>query len=193
MADYYSLESFSPRVSLGYLVRRINKLGIARVEAAFDGCDISFTQWVVLALVSTEVATTCTELSRNMDHDKGALTRVVDQLEERGLLVRRRDEGDRRISKLIITDTGKETFAQLARSVVGVWNEILQGFERDEVLQLIATLNKQDKQLTHLLDVMAPAVRYVANATGNGEFVSLYLKPPAIPADDSLCKARGTC
>lgn len=145
MVDYYSLDGFSPRVSLGYLVRRINKLGIARVEAAFDGCDISFTQWVVLALVSTEVATTCTELSRNMDHDKGALTRVVDQLEERGLVARRRDEEDRRVSKLSATDAGQAIVSDLATRVIEVWNTVLRDFDHQEVGRLI-------DMLTRLLD-----------------------------------------
>ncbi|KRB75845.1 hypothetical protein ASE01_12355 [Nocardioides sp. Root190] len=58
---------------------------------------------------------------------------------------------------------------------------------------VLKTLNSQDKQLTHLLEVMAPAVRYVANATGSGPFVPLYLKPPAIPGDDTTCKLRGAC
>jgi phospholipid/cholesterol/gamma-HCH transport system substrate-binding protein len=40
---------------------------------------------------------------------------------------------------------------------------------------------------------MAPAVRYVANATGNGPYVDLYGDDPAIPADDSLCKAKVIC
>ena len=58
---------------------------------------------------------------------------------------------------------------------------------------VLRTLNSQDKDLTHLLEVMAPALRYVANATGSGPFVPLYLKPPAIPADDTTCKLRGDC
>lgn len=140
MNDFYNIETFAPRVSLGYLLRRVNKLSIARVEAAFDGNDITFTQWVVLALVSNDVATTCTELSRNMDHDKGALTRVIDQLEERALVERRRDADDRRVSKLVITDAGRKIVTDLAGRVVGVWNDILHDFDRDEVQRLIDTL-----------------------------------------------------
>src|SRR5690242_15925969 len=121
MADFYSIDTFAPRVSLGYLLRRVNKLSIVRVEAALDGNDITFTQWIVLALVSFEIATTCTELSRNMDHDKGALTRVIDQLEERGLVERRRDAGDRRVSQLMATTEGRKIVADLARRVVNVW------------------------------------------------------------------------
>lgn len=55
------------------------------------------------------------------------------------------------------------------------------------------SLNRQDKQLTRLLEVMGPSLRYVANATGSGPFVPLYVKPPAIPADDTTCKLRGDC
>jgi len=142
MADYYAVDTFAPRISLGYLLRRVNKLSIARVEATFEGRDISFTQWVVLALVSNEVATTCTELSRNMDHDKGALTRVIDQLEERGLVERRRDVGDRRVSKLATTPAGDRIVADLVGRVVDVWNDILDDFDHDEVAQLIGTLGK---------------------------------------------------
>jgi len=142
MSDFYSIDMFAPRVSIGYLLRRVNKLSIARVEAAFDGNAITFTQWVVLALVSFDIATTCTELSRNMDHDKGALTRVIDQLEERGLIERRRDVGDRRVSQLTVTAKGREIVTDLARRVVDVWNDILHDFDREEIEQLIGTLGK---------------------------------------------------
>ena len=35
MSDFYSIDMFAPRVSVGYLLRRVNKLSIARVEAAW--------------------------------------------------------------------------------------------------------------------------------------------------------------
>ncbi|TYL49598.1 MCE family protein [Nocardioides sp. BGMRC 2183] len=50
--------------------------------------------------------------------------------------------------------------------------------------EVLTTLNQEDKQLTELLRTMAPALRYVANATGSGPYLGLYLDPPAIPADD---------
>jgi DNA-binding MarR family transcriptional regulator len=142
MADFYDVDSFTPRISLGYLLRRINKLAIARVEAAFDGNEISFTQWVVLALVASGIARTCSELSRNMDHDKGAMTRVVDQLAERGLITRSRNDEDRRVSNLATTEAGHAVVVDLARRVTAIWNDILRDFDHDEVVRLIATLYK---------------------------------------------------
>lgn len=142
MDPFYSIDSYVPRVSIGYLLRRVNKLGIQRVEAAFEGNDITFTQWAVLALVSNDVATTCTELSRKLDHDKGALTRVIDQLVERSLIARHRDAGDRRVSQLSITDKGRETVGELGRRVVDTWNEILADFDHDEVVRTIDMLTR---------------------------------------------------
>ena len=51
----------------------------------------------------------------------------------------------------------------------------------------LASLRKQDQQLQAVLVEMAPAVRYVANATGNGPYLDLFLNSPALPADDANC------
>ena len=56
----------------------------------------------------------------------------------------------------------------------------------------LASLRKQDQQLQDVLVEMAPAVRYVANATGNGPYLDLFLNSPALPADDAQC-ALGDC
>ncbi len=61
---------------------------------------------------------------------------------------------------------------------------------------VIKTLNGQSKQLTRLLDVMAPAVRYVANATGSGPFIPLFIydrNGPGLLADDVSCKLEREC
>lgn len=54
------------------------------------------------------------------------------------------------------------------------------------------SLKAQDKSLQHVLEVMAPAARYVANATGSGPYIDLYVQGPAFPADDERCSA-GDC
>ncbi len=54
------------------------------------------------------------------------------------------------------------------------------------------TLNAQDEALERVLELMAPAVRYVANAAGSGRFIDLYTLAPALPTDDQLCQL-GDC
>ncbi|WP_066921734.1 MarR family winged helix-turn-helix transcriptional regulator [Steroidobacter denitrificans] len=142
MPPFYQPKAFSPANSIGYLLRRANKLSMARAEAAFAGNEITFTQWIVLALVSNGTAATCAELSRNIGYSSGAMTRLIDQLEARDLLVRRRDEMDRRVTRLALTAAGHVTFTDLAAKVVDRWNEVLEDFDREDITRLIATLNR---------------------------------------------------
>lgn len=53
-----------------------------------------------------------------------------------------------------------------------------------DINAVVDTLNAEGAKLQTLLTTLAPAVRYVANATGNGPYLDLYLKPPALPADN---------
>lgn len=59
--------------------------------------------------------------------------------------------------------------------------------------QVLATLRSQDKVLKSLLENVAPAVRYVANATGNGPWGDLFVNGSAIPPDDVRCRTSGSC
>lgn len=58
---------------------------------------------------------------------------------------------------------------------------------------VIKTLRDQDAVLKQTLDQMAPTVRYLANATGNGPWGDLWLQSPAIPPDDLKCRLSGGC
>ncbi|MFO1354716.1 MAG: MarR family transcriptional regulator [Gammaproteobacteria bacterium] len=142
MPSFYQPDALTPANALGYLLRRAHKLSMAGAEAAFAGSEITFTQWIVLALVHSGTAASCAELSRNIGHSSGAMTRLVDQLEQRGLLARQRDGGDRRVTRLVITAAGRRTVTDLAARVTGLWNEVLEGFDHGEVHRLITTLNR---------------------------------------------------
>ncbi|GAC1380415.1 MAG: hypothetical protein NVSMB48_06410 [Marmoricola sp.] len=49
----------------------------------------------------------------------------------------------------------------------------------------LAQLRAQDAQLRHVLDVMAPAARYIANASGNGPYVDLFACGSIVPPNDA--------
>ena len=127
---FYSVETFQARRSLGYLIKRLNNLIVPRAEAMFSDADFTFSQWVVLMAVRDGIAETCAEIARHMDHDTGATTRLVDQLEERGYLKRRRSTSDRRVVHLEITPAGKVLAKALMPRLIDFWNEVLEGFFR---------------------------------------------------------------
>ena len=50
----------------------------------------------------------------------------------------------------------------------------------------LAQLRSQDAQLRHVLDVMGPAARYLANAAGNGPYLDLYTHGSVLPPNDGI-------
>lgn len=157
MQQFYSIENFRAETCLGYLLRRVHKLSVARMEPTLEEMGVGMTQWVVLSLVDNGIATTCRGLSRNMGHDSGAMSRLVDQLETGGLLARVRDDADRRVSNLVLTETGKAVLTRSAPPVIAVWNDILRDIAPEDVSRTIATLAKILGQLEEREAEMAEA------------------------------------
>lgn len=87
-----------------------------------------------------------------------------------------------------------EETTSLSRAVTAIVTETRDDL-RPALVDLdtaLDTLNAQDEALERVLRLMAPAVRYVANATGSGRFIDLYTLEPAVPTDDQLCR-MGNC
>jgi DNA-binding MarR family transcriptional regulator len=139
---FYSVETFQARRSIGYLIKRLNNLIVPQAEALFADADFTFSQWVVLMAVRDGIADTCAEIARHMDHDTGATTRLVDQLEARGYLLRRRSTTDRRVVHIEITPSGKTLTKSLMPRLIEFWNEVLEGFSPEESQQLISLLTR---------------------------------------------------
>jgi DNA-binding MarR family transcriptional regulator len=139
---HYSVATFTGRESLGYLIRRLHNLVMPRAEALFGEADFTFSQWVVLMAVRDGVATTCAELARMMEHDAGATTRLIDQMEVRGLIRRRRSTTDRRVVNLQITGAGKALAKTMIPRIVNFWNSVLGDFSPQEFSQLITLLTR---------------------------------------------------
>ena len=139
---HYTPDKYRARSSIGYLVKRAHGLMMDRVEAAFIGHDFTFMQWVVLMYIRDELGFTATDICRDYRHDSGALTRVIDQLEVRGLLERRRNDEDRRVVRLYLTEQGRETVESLIPLVVDRLNTALDGFTTSEVSELTGLLGK---------------------------------------------------
>lgn len=142
MNGFYSSETYTVRSSIGYLIRRARNLMTARVEREFDAKQVTFVQWIILMHLRDGLATTAAELSRDMCHDSGALTRVIDQLEQRGLIERRRALVDRRVVELTLTEAGLATVNALVPTVVGLLNGSLAGFTHDEAADFTRLLKK---------------------------------------------------
>jgi DNA-binding MarR family transcriptional regulator len=140
--QHYQAETYSARSSIGYLVKRAHALLIDQLESAMAGSGLTATQWVVLMHLRDGLAINASDLCVQMRYDSGALTRMIDQLEARGLVHRERSREDRRAVQLRLTDAGRDIVAGLIPSVVQKFNFSLREFSRAEVTEFTRLLTK---------------------------------------------------
>lgn len=149
---FYTAENFHCRSSVGYLVRRLHNLMVPQIEERFEAAELTFTHWVVLMGLSEGRVRTCADAARHLGHDSGATTRLLDQLEARGMVERRRDPKDRRVNNLVLTAKGRAMSKKLAPRVLNFWNEILDDFSHAEATALIAMLTHLQARLEEKAD-----------------------------------------
>jgi DNA-binding MarR family transcriptional regulator len=140
--QHYSADSFHVRDSIGYLVKRTQRLMHDRIEAVFASQSITFQQWIVLMHLRDGIATTTAGLCQEIRHDSGAMTRLLDQLEERGFIERQRQAADRRVIDLALTPAGRKMVESLVPLTVDTLNSALTGFTKTEVQQLQGLLRR---------------------------------------------------
>ncbi len=149
--QYYKAETYLARKSIGYLLRRGRNLLTSQVEALFKqkfGPDtVPYIHWVILMCLRDNLARTPSELSQYICHDSGALTRVLDHMEERNLISRKRSSEDRRVVDLELTGEGHKTVESLIAIVVEYYNELFADFSREEVDTLLHLLTRMVDKL----------------------------------------------
>jgi DNA-binding MarR family transcriptional regulator len=142
MRPFYRAADYGMSNSIGYLVRRSANLLLPQMETLFSDQTLSFSQWMALMALREAPGGTAADLARIICHDAGSLTRILDQLEKRGLVTRKRSESDRRQVALEMTPRGRALIASLMPRVVGLWNELLGDFSHDEIRVLIKLLTR---------------------------------------------------
>jgi len=131
--DFYSGESYRSEESIGYLMRRIMTAVSQSVELHMcEPGSPTFPQWVPLHKLHMGQATTVAELARECQLDNGAMTRLLDRLEAKGLCRRVRSVADRRVVNIELTDEGRVAAEQVPYILSRVQNEHLAGFSAEE-------------------------------------------------------------
>lgn len=150
--QHYRANTYRARDSMGYLLRRVYTIMHDRIETAFAGHDFTLMQWIILIYLRDGIARTASDISREFRHDSGALTRVIDRLERRGLLERRRSAADRRAVQLSLTPLGRHTVESLLPVVVEQMNLALAPFTHEEFVQFRSMMVRLVEHLQSLPD-----------------------------------------
>ncbi len=150
--QHYQVATYRAQSSVGYLIKRAHSLMLDVLEPLFEERGFTFVQYVILSWLRDGIAVNPKDICAQFRHDSGALTRVIDQLAERGLLERLRRDRDRRKVELILTPAGRETIEGLIPLVVEKLNLALADFSSEEVQELLRLLIKLNTAMQTAVD-----------------------------------------
>ena len=97
------------------------------------GLDISLDQWMVLGPIWQMKNPSHKDLSEYCLKDKTSISRIVDTLENKNLVVRVDDQIDQRIKRIVLTCIGKELFNDVLPIMIKTREEVRQGISDSEI------------------------------------------------------------
>jgi MarR family transcriptional regulator for hemolysin len=121
---------------IGLEVTRTAKAVGMAFNAALQVQGGSVPVWLILNALTHEKLATQLDLARSLGIEGPTLTRHLDNLEEAGLVERRRSEEDRRAVRVALTPAGEAAYASLLGEVAGFNRRLLDGITDDEQAQL---------------------------------------------------------
>lgn len=129
-------------LSVGYLMARARASLLAGLDAELAPFGLNAMQYAVLKHLADGNARTAADLCRHMYYDTGSMTRILDRLEEKGLLRRERCRDDRRVVFLRVAPAGRAQLPRLRAAGSRVLEDHLAGFGAAEVENLRSYLGR---------------------------------------------------
>ena len=150
---FYRRQNYSLERSAGFLINSLAQHINQQLETALKArVGISIAQWHALAKLHQGGPQTAAVLSAELAYDTGAMTRLIDRLEQAGLVLRKDDAVDRRAWRLALTKKGTVATIKGFALAKANLNVFLQDFTSDEAEQLVALLQKLKATSTRIKD-----------------------------------------
>ncbi|BCG59024.1 MarR family winged helix-turn-helix transcriptional regulator [Paenibacillus sp. URB8-2] len=119
------------------VTRRIN----AKIRESIDE-GLTSEQFQILRMIDGQPRCTSTYLSEVSCVGKSSITAIINRLAEAGIIERTRDENDRRLVYLTITEYGRGVYETAEQKVLEVISPYLINFDKDKVEQFITMFER---------------------------------------------------
>jgi DNA-binding MarR family transcriptional regulator len=127
---------------LGYKVRRAHGAMHRDFVAAMAGMELTQKQAATLWLIGANAGVSQVSIAASLGMDRATMMSVVDRLEDRGFVIRKRSTSDRRRQELYLTPAGQSTLKKVKVRIASHERRFKARFQPAELAALLAALEK---------------------------------------------------
>jgi DNA-binding MarR family transcriptional regulator len=104
--------------------------------------DVTMEQFQILKYIASRGRCTSTELADTFGVGKSSITAMTTRMVDKGVLQRTRDEEDRRVVYLTMTEQGERNYAIVQEQIMSTVSKYLVHFSAEEVEGVISAFEK---------------------------------------------------
>jgi DNA-binding MarR family transcriptional regulator len=118
--------------SIGRLLAQVCRLNFQRMHAPLEELGLYRGQPFVLSTLWEEEGITHSELSHRLHVQPSTVTNMVKRMERAGFIERRDDPGDERVSRVYLTEAGRQVRQRLGQMWQEMDEQSVSGFSSQE-------------------------------------------------------------
>ena len=128
--------------NVGTLMAKVARLLRRSFDERARGIGVTRPQWQVLSLLMLHAGSNQGALAEMLEVEPITLGRMIDRLQEAGLVERRADPADRRAWRIYLTGKGEGLLDKLRPFGLATFSAALEGVSEADRAQFMATLTK---------------------------------------------------
>ena len=130
--------------NIPYLIGDIEHRAYQQISAIFrkNRIEATIEQFTVLSTLWYEDGLKQQELAARLNRDKTTITRNIDTMVRKEMVVKEADTSDRRVYRIYLSDSGRRLQEKLMQLTGPVYLKMMKGLRKDEITAGINILNK---------------------------------------------------
>ena len=142
---------------VGFLSADISRLMRTEFDRQVSALGVTRAQWMVLARLARRPGCSQTELADMMEMERATAGRLVDRLEENGLVRREPDPTDRRVRRVFPTELATGQQAQMRAVADAIVDDALSDLNAEQRETLMTLMESVRTRLSSIVTASAPA------------------------------------
>jgi MarR family transcriptional regulator, transcriptional regulator for hemolysin len=132
-----------------YVIDQTTKIAKQYSQKEFDllGIGITVEQWILLKVVEEKSGLSQNELAKETNRDPASITRTLDLLQKKGLIIREAIADNRRQYNIMLSQDGINFVKQNMPLINDMRNISIKDFSKEEVDSLISMLYRIQKNM----------------------------------------------